>query len=63
MTSFDTKTITVETLNPGPELVPVANPIEITCFKAYDIRGRIPDELNEDISHGPNPRGFEAGTV
>ena len=24
---------------------------EITCFKAYDIRGRIPDELNEDIAY------------
>ena len=23
----------------------------ITCFKAYDIRGRIPDELNEDIAY------------
>lgn len=22
----------------------------ITCFKAYDIRGRVPDELNEDIA-------------
>ena len=25
-------------------------PIDITCFKAYDIRGRIPDQLNEDIA-------------
>ncbi len=24
---------------------------EITCFKAYDVRGRIPDELNEDIAY------------
>ena len=23
---------------------------ELTCFKAYDVRGRIPDELNEDIA-------------
>lgn len=23
----------------------------ITCFKAYDIRGRIPDQLNEDIAY------------
>ena len=23
---------------------------EITCFKAYDVRGRVPDELNEDIA-------------
>ncbi|WP_306800222.1 hypothetical protein [Endozoicomonas sp. YOMI1] len=22
----------------------------LTCFKAYDIRGRMPDELNEDIA-------------
>ena len=26
-------------------------PIEITCFKAYVIRGRIPDQLNEDIAY------------
>lgn len=26
-------------------------PKEITCFKAYDIRGRIPDELNTDIAY------------
>jgi phosphomannomutase len=31
--------------------VPVADPIEIACFKAYDIRGRVPDELNEDIAY------------
>jgi len=24
---------------------------EITCFKAYDIRGRIPDQLNEEITY------------
>ena len=24
---------------------------ELSCFKAYDIRGRIPDELNEDIAY------------
>jgi phosphomannomutase/phosphomannomutase/phosphoglucomutase len=23
----------------------------LTCFKAYDLRGRIPDELNEDIAY------------
>ncbi|MEM7220624.1 MAG: phosphomannomutase [Pseudomonadota bacterium] len=23
---------------------------ELTCFKAYDIRGRVPDELNEEIA-------------
>lgn len=23
----------------------------ITCFKAYDIRGRIPDQLNEDVTY------------
>lgn len=24
---------------------------ELSCFKAYDIRGRLPDELNEDIAY------------
>ncbi len=24
---------------------------DITCFKAYDVRGRIPDQLNEDIAY------------
>ena len=24
--------------------------INITCFKAYDARGRVPEELNEDIA-------------
>ncbi len=24
-------------------------PIDISCFKAYDVRGRIPDQLNEEI--------------
>ncbi|MFO7642410.1 MAG: phosphomannomutase, partial [Candidatus Competibacteraceae bacterium] len=24
---------------------------ELTCFKAYDIRGRIPDELNEKLAY------------
>ncbi len=23
----------------------------LDCFKAYDVRGRIPDQLNEDIAH------------
>lgn len=31
----------------------------ITCFKAYDIRGRIPDQLNEDIAYRIG-RGFAA---
>ena len=26
-------------------------PISIDCFKAYDIRGRIPDQLNPDIAY------------
>ena len=26
-------------------------PISITGFKAYDYRGRIPDELNEDVAY------------
>jgi phosphomannomutase len=25
--------------------------IRIDCFKAYDVRGRVPDELNEDIAY------------
>nr|WP_320115303.1 phosphomannomutase [uncultured Desulfuromonas sp.] len=25
--------------------------MELTCFKAYDIRGRLPDELNEEIAY------------
>ena len=25
---------------------------DLTCFKAYDIRGRLGDELNEDIAYG-----------
>jgi phosphomannomutase/phosphomannomutase/phosphoglucomutase len=25
---------------------------QLTAFKAYDIRGRVPDELNEDIAYG-----------
>ena len=25
--------------------------MELTCFKAYDVRGRIPDQLNEDIAY------------
>lgn len=24
---------------------------ELTCFKAYDIRGRVPDQLNEDVAY------------
>jgi phosphomannomutase len=24
---------------------------ELTCFKAYDVRGRVPDQLNEDIAY------------
>ena len=25
--------------------------IQINCFKAYDVRGRVPDQLNEDIAY------------
>ncbi len=28
----------------------MSQPISIDCFKAYDIRGRVPDQLNEDIA-------------
>ena len=27
----------------------MSSPARLTCFKAYDIRGRIPDELNRDL--------------
>ena len=26
-------------------------PINVDCFKAYGIRGRIPDQLNADIAY------------
>src|SRR6056297_136670 len=26
-------------------------PIQITCFKAYDVRGQIPNQLNPDIAY------------
>ncbi|MEM7081333.1 MAG: phosphomannomutase [Pseudomonadota bacterium] len=26
-------------------------PIDITCFKAYDVRGRLPDQLNEEVAY------------
>ena len=32
---------------------------KITCFKAYDVRGRVPDELNEDIAYRIG-RGYAA---
>ena len=25
--------------------------IKIDCFKAYDVRGRVPDQINEDIAY------------
>ena len=25
--------------------------IQINCFKAYDVRGRVPDQINEDIAY------------
>ena len=27
----------------------------IPCFKAYDVRGKVPDDLNEDIAHQTAP--------
>ena len=24
---------------------------DLSCFKAYDVRGRVPDQLNEDIAY------------
>ena len=29
----------------------MTTPSPLTCFKAYDIRGRVPDELNEEIAY------------
>jgi len=29
----------------------MSSPRRLTCFKAYDIRGRIPDELNRDLAY------------
>ncbi len=25
--------------------------IQISCFKAYDVRGRVPDQINEDVAY------------
>lgn len=36
------------------QIIPIDRKIiseELTCFKAYDVRGRIPDQLNEDIAY------------
>ena len=27
------------------------NTLDLNCFKAYDIRGRVPDDLNGDIAY------------
>src|SRR5688572_3731391 len=27
------------------------NAMDLRCFKAYDVRGRVPDELNEDVAY------------
>lgn len=32
-------------------MMSTAQAMEIRCFKAYDIRGRVPDELNEEIAY------------
>jgi len=32
---------------------------KITCFKAYDVRGRVPSELDEDIAYRIG-RGYAA---
>jgi phosphomannomutase len=36
-----------------PQFEPPADlkPIEISCFKAYDLRGRVPEELNDDVAY------------
>jgi phosphomannomutase len=32
-------------------LTPDSGPARISCFKAYDLRGRIPDELNAEVAY------------
>jgi phosphomannomutase len=32
-------------------LTPHSGPARISCFKAYDLRGRIPDELNAEVAY------------
>jgi phosphomannomutase len=32
-------------------LTPNSGPVRISCFKAYDLRGRIPDELNAEVAY------------
>ena len=32
---------------------------KITCFKAYDVRGRVPSELDDDIAYRVG-RGYAA---
>lgn len=29
-----------------------------SCFKAYDVRGRVPDELNEDAAYSIGRRAY-----
>jgi phosphomannomutase/phosphoglucomutase len=29
----------------------MGNAMDLRCFKAYDVRGRVPDELNEDVAY------------
>ena len=33
------------------EVATMSSPARLSCFKAYDIRGRIPDELNRDLAY------------
>lgn len=37
-------------INPKMTSENITNQKSLDCFKAYDIRGRVPDELNEDIA-------------
>jgi phosphomannomutase len=48
---FVTKTAMAETLKPQTSTVTPPKTQALSCFKAYDIRGRVPDELNEDIAY------------
>ena len=51
MTSFDSRTITAakERILRRTDTTPVF--MKIDCFKAYDVRGQIPNQLNADVAY------------
>ena len=51
---------------PTDRTLPRARPMKsapLNCFKAYDIRGRVPDELNEDVAARIGRAFAESGAV